>query len=80
MERLRETWRSQLTGFAFGLVVTVAAAVGLEVYAAVDAAPDAALVDVGFWKTVGVAAFVTAVRSSFTAIATLLGRSVPGVT
>jgi len=72
-------WKQEAYGFAFGVLAAVAVAVGLEVYNAVEAAPDSSLLEPGFWKAVGFGALVTAIRSVGTVVATTLGRQIPGV-
>jgi len=68
------TWeklRDQLLGLGFGVGVAVLTVVVGEA----SQASDAEIVDAAFWYAV----VVTAVRSAFTAVGTVLGLNIPGV-
>lgn len=68
------TWeklRDQLIGLAFGVGVAVLTVIIGES----SRATDEQLVDSAFWYTV----IVTAIRSGLTAVGTVLGLNIPGV-
>lgn len=75
----REKLVDQLTGLAFGVAVAVGLAVGIEVYSNVQGASDEALLSQTFWVNVGAGAIVTGVRSAITALGTILGLNIRGV-
>ena len=81
MSRLltRDKLIDQATGLAFGVGVAVLLAVGIEVYDKVQGAPDMALLDLAFWSKVGAGVAVTAIRSTVTALGTVLGLTIKGV-
>lgn len=69
----------QVMGYGLGILVAVGLAVGVDVWDAVANAPDAQLLEGGFWAIVGRGAIVTALRSALSAIGTALGLTIPGV-
>lgn len=69
----------QAMGYGLGILVAVGLAVGVDVWDAIANAPDAQLLDGGFWAIVGRGAFITAIRSAASALGTILGLTIPGV-
>lgn len=69
----------QAMGLGLGVLIAVGIAVGVDVWDAVANAPDAQLLEGGFWAIVGRGAIVTALRSGLSAVGTALGLTIPGV-
>lgn len=74
-----DKFKDQLIGLGFGILCAVGLAAGVQLWAKIDSAPDAALLTGSFWIIVGKGLIVTAIRSTASAVGTALGLSIPGI-